>query len=361
MPVPRARTPEQTAAGLTRWWQDTFPADEPTEVELRPSPRASGFSCETVLFDVVTGAGGRPGARSEDGRPRRELAARVHPTGYSLYRQHDLDRQWRVIDAVDRAGTVPVPAIVGADASGEYLGQPFFVMARLPGEACADSPPYSVRGWLKDAGAERQRTVARRSIEVLAAIHAVDPATLPPQLVADIPPGIDAQVLDYAEFLAWVADGRKLPEFEATYGWLRAELPSHADRLLCWGDARIGNMLFLEDRPTAVLDWEMACLGPPEVDLAWWLVFDQIHTVGRGLPPLPGFPSEPETVDLYESLTGHEVRCLRWYELWAALRATVLLFRFHDMLERAGLAPAPDRAAYQPGLEVMRRLQERVP
>lgn len=353
MPVPRSRTPQQTAAGLARWWHDSFPASRPARVELRPSPRASGFSCETILFDVETGSGDRP--------VQRELAARVHPTGYSLYRHHDLDRQWRIIDAVGRAGTVPVPAIVGADPSGAYLGQPFFVMSRLPGEPCADSPPYSVRGWLKEAGAQRQRSVARRSIEVLAAVHAVDPATLPPQLASEIPPGIAAQVADYADFLAWVADGRKLPEFEDTYGWLRAEVPAHTDRILCWGDARIGNMLFLDDRPTAVLDWEMACLGPPEVDLAWWLVFDLIHTVGRGLPRLPGFPSRSEAVDLYESLTGHGVRSLGWYEVWAALRATVLLFRFHDMLERSGLAPAPDRAAYQPGLEVLRRLQEQVP
>jgi aminoglycoside phosphotransferase (APT) family kinase protein len=349
VPVPRSRAPEQTADGLARWCQDTFPGRGPVRVELRPSPRASGFSCETVLFDVEPDVGGR-----------QELAARVHPTGYSLYRHHDLDRQWRIIDAVGRARTVPVPAIVGADTSGLYLGQPFFVMARLPGETCADSPPYSVRGWLKEAGAERQREVAIRSIEVLAAIHAVDATMLPPQLAAEIAPGIAAQVADYSDFLAWVADGRKLPLFEDTYDWLRAELPPHTDRLLCWGDARIGNMLFVDDRPSGVLDWEMACLGPPEVDLAWWLVFDLIHTVGRGLPGLPGFPSESETVDLYQSLTGHEVRSLHWYEVWAALRATVLLFRFHDMLERSGLAPTPDRAAYQPGIEVLRRLQDRV-
>lgn len=353
MPVPRSRTPEQTADGLTCWWQDTFPDRTPVRVELRPSPRASGFSCETVLFDVETGPGGQEGGHYE-------LAARVHPTGYSLYRHHDLDRQRRIIEAVGRAGTVPVPSIVGADTSGAYLGQPFFVMARLPGETCADSPPYSVRGWLKEAGAERQREVALRSIEVLAAIHAVDPTILPPQLASEIPPGIAAQVLGYGDFLAWVANGRKVAEFEDTYSWLRAELPSHPDRLLCWGDARIGNMLFVDDRPSGVLDWEMACLGPPEVDVSWWLVFDLIHTVGRGLPRLPGFPSESETVDLYQSLTGHEVRSLQWYQVWAALRATVLLFRFHDMLERSGMAPPSDRAAYQPGLKVLRRLREMV-
>jgi aminoglycoside phosphotransferase (APT) family kinase protein len=351
VPVPRARTDESTVLGLERWISDAFDDVSDVVVHLLPGPRASGFSCETVLFDAEWSVG--------DGRHRAALAARVHPSGYSLYRHHDLDRQWRIMDAVRREGTVPVPRIVGdATRSTGYLGQPFFVMERVTGETCPDSPPYSVRGWLREAGDSRQREVVDGCVDVLAAIHRVDPSRLPAEVIGrEVPVGIEAQVLDYQDFLDWVAAGRRIPEFERAYEWLCRQLPSDPETVLCWGDSRLGNILFAGDRPVAVLDWEMAGLGPPEADLAWWLVFDRIHTDGRFVPRLSGFPSEDQILERYEAASGRVVRSLPFYMVWAALRASVLLFRFHDMLVTTGMAPEKtENAAYQPALRVLDEL-----
>ena len=354
MPVPRSRRAEDTVSGLERWFGDSTPGAADVTVTLLPSPRATGFSCETVLFDVEW--------RSADGRPcRAGLAARVEPSGYSLYRHHDLERQWRIIEAVGRVSTVPVPGIVGhGEEPGRYLDRPFFVMERIDGVSCADSPPYSVQGWLKDAGEDRQRAIVERSLDVLVQVHAIPPARLPvPYLEREIPAGIGPQLEDYGQFLDWVAQGRTLDDFTGAYQWLKRSLPARDDRTFCWGDSRLGNMLFRDDRPVAVLDWEMACLAPPESDLAWWLVFDRIHTAGRGLDGLAGFPSDSEQVALYEKGSGRTVHDLRWYEVWAALRAAVLLFRFNDMLAANGMAPAdPARAAYWPAIRVLRELLE---
>ena len=60
--------------------------------------------------------------------------ARVLPDGYTLYQDHDLESQWRVIDALHRPTSVPVPRIVAHDAvDGTWLGQPCFVMERIDG------------------------------------------------------------------------------------------------------------------------------------------------------------------------------------------------------------------------------------
>jgi aminoglycoside phosphotransferase (APT) family kinase protein len=325
------------------------------KVRLLPSPRATGFSCETVLFDVAW--------RSADGVTRQSgLAARVEPSGYTLYRHHDLERQWRIIEAVAEVGTVPVPAIVGhCEEPGRYLDRPFFVMQRIDGDNCADAPPYSVRGWLKDAGPDRQQLVLERSLEILARVHAIDSTQLPaPFIERDIPAGISAQLEEYREFLAWVADGRSLPEFAGAYEWLTRSVPAADEMTFCWGDSRLGNLLIRDDRPVAVLDWEMACLAPPESDVAWWLVFDRIHTTGRGLERLAGFAPDSEQVAIYEKFSGRTLHDLHWYEVWAALRAAVLLFRFHDMLLANGMAPAnPEQAAYFPALRVLRELLEK--
>lgn len=354
MPVPRSRSPEQTVDGLERWFRDQTPTAAEVTVTIQPSPRATGFSCETVLFDVDW--------RAADGTAgRAALAARVEPSGYSLYLRHDLERQWRIIQAVGEAGTVPVPRIIGhCDEPGRYLDRPFFVMERIDGVNCADAPPYSVRGWLKEAGADRQRGVVERSIEVLARVHAIDTGALPTAfLERDIPAGLAGQVAEFGRYLEWVADGRSVPELTGAHDWLRASIPGDDDETFCWGDARLGNMLFRDDRPVAVLDWEMACVAPPESDVAWWLVFDRIHTTGRGLDRLAGFPPEPEQIVLYEKVSGRTLSDLRWYQVWAAVRAAALLFRFHDMLLVNGMAPAdPAHAAYQPALQVLRDLLE---
>ena len=67
--------------------------------------------------------------------------------------------------------------------------------------------------------------------------------------------------------------------------------------VLCWGDARIGNIIFDGTKPAAVLDWEMVTLGSPEMDLAWSIFLDRHHSRGprdaapRGLPELRGHAS----------------------------------------------------------------------
>src|SRR5579859_429412 len=352
MPVPTSRNPDETRAQPAAWLSDTFADAEAIEVALVGSPRSTGYSCETLLFDATWREHGhqRGGA----------FAARVHPSHYSLFLEHDLDLQWRIMDALGRHTDVPVPRIIGHQTDGSSrLGQPFFVMERVDGAAPADSPPYSVKGWLAEASPRDQRLLYERSLAVLARIDTLDWRAVGLDVLAASAGrvGIRAQVEGHQAFLAWVAEGRSLPVFEDAFAWLRANVPNDATLALNWGDARIGNILFRDFAPVAILDWEMASLGPPETDLAWWLVFNQIHTAGRGLPNLAGFPSDAEAVDLYEERTGLTVRNLRYYQIWAAFRAALLLFRFNDMLVGTGvLPPDSDRAPHLPAVAVMRSL-----
>lgn len=108
---------------------------------------------------------------------------------------------------------------------------------------------------------------------------------------------------------------------------------------LCWGDARLGNMLFREGRCVAVLDWEMATLGDPESDLAWWLYFDRHHSEGSGLPRLPGIPSREATIARYEEWTGRRVRHLAWWELFAGFAFALILMRVAQKLKHLELLP----------------------
>lgn len=328
MPVPKGRDPDRTRAGLGQWFATVRPAAVDVDIALLPSPRATGYSSETVLFEARW---------TEDGEERRAAyAARIRPSGYTLFRTHDLDTQWRVIDALGRHSDVPVPPFVGyADEGTSPLGQPFFVTERVEGLVPPDWPSYIRSGWVVESTPAQQYALYQSGLEVLAAVRAADWRRIGLEFMGRAdqrPVGIESQTEQDRQFLAWVAEGRRLPLFEQAIDWLGAHGPADDRLSLNWGDARLGNIIFADFKAAAVLDWEMTSVGPPEADLGWFLCFHRIHTYGHGNPDLPGAPSVEEIVALYEKLTGAPVRHLHFFEVRAALRASMLLFRFNDML-----------------------------
>jgi aminoglycoside phosphotransferase (APT) family kinase protein len=109
---------------------------------------------------------------------------------------------------------------------------------------------------------------------------------------------------------------------------------------LVWGDARIANQIFDDFRCVAVLDWEMASLGDPIQDLAWYCFFDRLFADGLGQARLPGIPSRDATAARYEDLTGRAPRNLDYYEVFAAFRFAVILQRVAGLMIAAGGLPA---------------------
>lgn len=321
---------------------------------MMPSSTGTGFSSENVIFDASYTAG--------DGR--RQVAAcvaRIQPSGYSLYQEHDLDSQWRIIDALHRHTSVPVPRIIAHDTEqSAWLGQPFFVMERITGEAAGDSPPYTVKGWLADAPPEQRRNVYERGLAVLADIHRADWKTLGLDFLLGStinPVGLASQMDHDEQFLEWVAHGRELPLCAEAVRWLRQHVPDDDELVLNWGDARLGNMLFRDFVPVAVLDWEMATLSPHSADLGWWIVFNRIHTEGIGRANLPGIPHDDEAVAIYEGISGRTVHHLQFYQVRAALRAALLLVRYSDHLVASGAISADaERTPARPAMVVLERL-----
>ena len=86
----------------------------------------------------------------------------------------------------------------------------------------------------------------------------------------------------------------------------------------------------------AVLDFEMASIGPAELDLAWFLVLHRM-TVERCGGDLPGFPGPEATVRAYEARLGRAVADLRWFEAFAALRSGAIMVRAAHLLSELGV------------------------
>ena len=188
-------------------------------------------------------------------------------------------------------------------------------------------------GWVADATPAQRAAMQRRTLEVLAKIHTINPANADLSFLVRPQHGKTplAQQLGHERwYYEWAREGRTYPLIERTFAWLEENLPEEGPTVLNWGDARVGNTLYRDFTPVAVLDWEMATMGPREVDLAWMIFLhkffdDMAERFGMG--GMKDFLQRDVVVSEYEELTGHTVQNLDWYEVFAAQRFAIVSVR----------------------------------
>lgn len=321
------------AQRLARWLEEQGGLNGPVEVLGLEAPDGSGYTNETLLFDAVDGDDSRHG-----------LVARLQPQGPTLYPPVELDRQRRILEALQDCPSVPSPRVLGHSDDPAVLGAPFYVMARADGRVPADDPPFTMTGWVTELDADAQGRLYDNGLQALAALHALDPEERGLDFLAYPDLGatpIEQQIAYYRDFYEWAAGDRRSPTIEAGFAWLDEHRPTEPEPVvLSWGDSRIGNMVFGPDEDVlAVLDWDMATLASPEMDLGWWCFFDRLHTEGIGVARPEGFPSREAVVGRYEELSGHQVRHLAFYEAFGAFRGAVVAHRMFTMRIDAGQLP----------------------
>jgi len=334
MAIPAPRDPEVTRERLAEWLTARVGTGVGvTDVEV---PK-QGFSNETVFFTATW---------SEVGRQRNEqLVARIQPDGHQLFLGTDVMLQWRMMEAVARAGTVPVPPLFLAEEDRAVLGAPFFIMRRVDGRVPVDLPSYHGKGWMvDDLNVDERARVWNNGLDAMAAIHQFDWRDGFEFL--DVPArgstGFDQYLHWVQEWYAWATRGRPQPTADVAMQHVLDHRPRDAEVTVVWGDSRLGNLMYADDLSvTAVMDWEMAALGPGEVDLGWWLYMDRLFADGFGLARLEGLPGRDATVSRYEAMRGRAVRDLEYYEIFAGLRMSIVLIRSTDQQVEYGILP-PD-------------------
>jgi aminoglycoside phosphotransferase (APT) family kinase protein len=325
-----SRDYDEVQARLEGWLAGRLPEGAAPRITGLEATAATGMSNETLLLSARW---------QEQGEPRSErLVARLapDPRDVPVFPRYDLPRQFEVIRLVREVSDVPVPPVWWSEPDPGAIGTPFFVMGHVDGRVPPDVMPYTFGdNWLHDAAPDDQRCLQDATVSVLARLHAVaDPeerfAFLRPDARGDTP--LRRRVADaraWYEFAA--ADGFPSPLVERGFAWLDAHWPAdEGETVLSWGDARIGNVLYDGFTPAAVLDWEMATLGPRELDLAWLIyahrLFEDIAAT-FGLPGMPDFMRAEDVAAHYESLTGHRLRDLPFYGTLAALQYAIVFLR----------------------------------
>ena len=319
---------------LQEWLASVLPAGSDPSLTLLSGIDANGMSSETLVLDATW--------QEDGGTQVGRYVARVAPAAedFPVFPRYDLREQYDAMRLVGELTDVPVPQVGLIEPTGEVLGTPFFLMDRVEGVIPPDVLPYNFGdSWIHDADPEQQRRLQDASVGLLAGLHAIPDATTTFSFLDPALHGHDGPSLlerDLARTRAWydyaAAEIGRSPLAERALTWLTANLPATdpADDVLCWGDARIGNVIYRDFEPVAVLDWEMACLGPRELDVSWMVFAHRVFESIAGALELPGMPHflrEEDVVATYEQLTGATLSDLTWFHVYNGLQWCIVFMR----------------------------------
>jgi aminoglycoside phosphotransferase (APT) family kinase protein len=326
------RDPATFPGRIAAWLETVLPPERSDPaVVVRDGVDTTGMSSETLLLDL---------SWTEDGERRTgRHVARVAPApeDVPVFPEYALEDQFTTMRLVGELTDLPVPRVRWSEPTGKVIGSPFFLMDHVEGVAPSDVLPYDFGdNWLFDASPADQRRLQDASVAVIAALHAIPDAPsrfgfLTPRQGA---PGDGLLARNLARTTAWydfaVPGLGRSPLVERGLAWLEANLPAAGETVLSWGDSRIGNILYRDFTPMAVLDWEMAAIGPRELDVSWMISAHQVFeslTTSLGLPGMPHFLREEDVRATYEDLAGVALDDLRWYHVYNAVRWCIVFMR----------------------------------
>ena len=340
-----SRDPEVMRGSLQSWLATRLGADAMPEVSQVAGTEANGMSSDTVLFHA---------AWHEDGHDHDEaLVARIAPDAgdVPVFPSYDMRGQFDTIRLVRELSSAPAPEPLWCEADPGVLGAPFFVMRRVDGVVPPDVLPYPFGGnWLYDAPTGDQRRLQDSTVAAIAALHDIDGATARFGFLEYDTAGETYLRRHVAHTHAWyemvAADGCPSPLIERGFGWLDGHWPTQeSEPVLSWGDSRIGNVIYRDFEPAALLDWEMAGLGPRELDVAWLVfaheVFQEL-AASLELDGMPEFLRADDVCETYTKLTGHEPRDLDFYRRYSALQWGIVFLRTGRRQAHFGERVMPD-------------------
>ncbi|AZG45561.1 phosphotransferase family protein [Gordonia insulae] len=322
---------------LDSWLPERI-APDGTDFEISDfSAPDAGYSGKTVFFAArwtdTTGT-----------RQHTDLVLRMQASDHQLFTTPDAPRQAEIMQRLGRTAGIAVPEIVWIEHDESVLGAPFYLMRRVAGRTPSDVPSWHKRGWTAELSESDRELLCDNAIRSLVAVHQVQDPDVLDYLCADPATGDTALA-------------RYLDNLRGWYEWARADLvvgsqilarafdvimtlaPDTNREGVVWGDARVGNMSFADDMSVAALfDWETATTGPPEIDLGWWLMFEEFLCEALGFTRMPGVPDSDETVRRYLEFGGRIDGDITYYQLVAAFVLSLINNRLAVLLARDGLA-----------------------
>ena len=266
-----------------------------------------------------------------------ELVLRRPPFGNQVQTAHDMSREFRVLSKLWTVfSEAPRPHLFCDDS--QVLGAPFYVMQRRQGLILRKSMPS---GLALDPGSARR--LGQSLIETLGRLHAIDYQAAG---LADLgkPAGYVARQV--SGWISRYANARtdEVKAMDQVARWLTEHMPAESNTAVIHNDYKYDNvMLDPQDvtRIVAVLDWEMATLGDPLMDLGttlgYWVEAGDPEALQRaavGPTMIHGSMSRQELVECYAEATGRSVTNPLFYYCFGLFKIAVIIQQIYARLVR---------------------------
>jgi len=313
------------------------PFDQPAEV--REEERIDPARLEPFLRQALPGASGPvtilqfPKGHSNLTYLLRageqEVVLRRAPFGVKVKSAHDMKREYDILSALKGVyGRAPRPIAFCEDES--LIGARFYLMERVRGVILrGDKPPPGVT-----FTPELLRRTSTALVDNLAELHAVD-VSRPPLSGLGKPQGYVArQVTGWTERYR-NAKTDEIPGVESAAVWLSRNMPAESGAAVIHNDYKYDNVMLDPDdltRIVAVLDWEMATVGDPLMDLGSFIGYwgdpddpQELRTRAYGPTYLPGSLSRLQLVERYAEKSGRPVQSILFYYVFALFKIAVIV------------------------------------
>ena len=281
--------------------------------------------------------------------PGRDLVLRRPPFGHKAKGAHDMGREARVMTALKPAYPV-VPAVLAFGDDLSVMGCEFFVMERIAGIIARQDLPAGL-----GFDAAMTRKLCLNVVDKLVELHSIDPAGL--MSLGKGEGYVERQVEGWSRRFREAATP-DVSDFESVMAWLAGHRPEREVAIrVIHGDFRFDNVVLDPADPfkvIGVLDWEMATLGDPLMDLgnslAYWVQADddEYFRMTRRQPTnAPGMLTREEVIAHYASRTGLQVANFDFYAVFGLFRVAVIVQQIWRRY-RDGATKDPQFAAFGP-------------
>ncbi len=269
-------------------------------------PLTTGFSNETYILEGLNSV------------------LRLPPAAGAMLEGHDVVGQGRIYQELAKCPDAPpVPQLVSICADTSVIGVPFFVMERVAGESIDD---MQMTPWFVEGSDALRRQVCTNWVSAFSSLSKLEPL---PVLGAAVTPEDDARM--------WQGFARaaNCPRLVAMFDRLLAHpAPISGPPAIIHGDPKLSNLMWKDERITAMLDWEMALNGEPLANLGYMLFFFEsgYHGATRA-QKLPGMLGRDEVIILWEKVSGRSAEGVFWHEIAQVGKLGAIIAEGANMLD----------------------------
>lgn len=257
-----------------------------------------------------------------------QMVLRRPPFGANIKSAHDMSREYKILTNLIKVySKVPRPLLYCEDKS--VIGAPFYIMERVHGVILRSKMPPEMA---PEAG--RMSGIANALIDTFAELHAVDYQAAGLKELGRPEGYIERQISGWTKRY-FKAKTDEFKEIEQTAKWLSENLPPEEPPSLIHNDFKYDNLVLdAEDwtKVIAILDWEMATLGDPRMDLGtsigyWINPNDPDFMQQLQLTPttLPGNPTRSEVVEMYIQKSGRQIDHVLFFYLYGLFKIAVII------------------------------------